>query len=69
MRYMERAWIGFVNDLDPNAHGLEGEPHWPKYSHNATNMVFKRQGRYLEPDSFRQKGIAFINSLGHEINK
>ena len=66
---MERAWIAFVADLDPNKHGLEGEPAWPKYSHNATNMVLERQGRYVEPDTFRRDGIAFINSLGHEINK
>jgi carboxylesterase type B len=70
MRFMMRAWIAFVNDLDPNHHGLEGEPEWPKYrSGDATNVVLRRQGRSLEPDTFRKEGIAFINSIGPEMNK
>jgi hypothetical protein len=67
---MMRAWIAFVNDLDPNKHGLEGEPAWPKYSSaNATNMLLRRQGRSLEPDTFRKDGTAFINSIAGEMSK
>ena len=69
-RFMMSAWVGFVNDLDPNAHGLEGEPEWPKYDNgNATNLVFTRHGRYVEQDDWRKEGIAFINSIGEELNK
>ncbi len=70
MRFMMRAWVSFVNDLDPNGHGLKGEPEWPKYdAANATNIVLRRQGRTLEPDTFRKEGIAFINSIAGEMNK
>ncbi len=67
--YMVSAWISFIHDLTPNHHGIKGEPEWPQYATNATNMVFKRQGRKVEEDTFRKEGIAFINSLGAELSK
>ena len=69
-RFMMRAWVAFVADLDPNKHSLEGEPTWPKYSSaNATNMVLRRQGRSLESDTFRKEGIAYINTIAGQMNK
>lgn len=67
--YMTSAWISFIHGLDPNKHGIEGEPTWPKYSKEAKNMLFKRQGRHVEDDDFRKEGIAFIMSIGEELSR
>ena len=68
MRYTERSWIAFVADLDPNAHVLKDEPHWLKYSQNATDMVLKRQGRHVEPDTFRKDGVAFARGREQQVD-
>lgn len=66
---MTSAWVAFVAELDPNAHGLEGEPEWPRYGDGAKNVVLQRQRRWLEEDGWRADGIRFVNSLGAELGK
>ncbi len=68
-KYMVSAWISFIHDLTPNHHGIKGEPEWPQYATNATNMVFKRQGRKVEEDTWRKEGIAFLASIGEELGR
>lgn len=69
MSFMMGSWISFVTDLDPNGHGMKGEPHWPRYSNETKNMVLTRHGRTLEDDDWRKEGIAFINGLGAQLGK
>ncbi|KAK4701276.1 hypothetical protein P7C70_g4959, partial [Phenoliferia sp. Uapishka_3] len=66
-KLMTSHWISFIHDLDPNYTELNSTAYWPKYASEASNMVFERQGSYVEPDNFREEGIAFINQLGPEM--
>lgn len=72
---MSRSWVSFIVDGNPNFHGIEGvETTWPVYNSTlgggmGSNMVFtvNRTGlSYIEWDSWRGEGIAFIseNALG-----
>ncbi|PMD37135.1 alpha/beta-hydrolase [Hyaloscypha variabilis F] len=73
---MSRSWVSFISDLDPNNHRIEAvNTTWPVY--NATeggglgiNMVFTvnvTQRSYIEWDSWRGEGIAFINENALEV--
>ncbi|EIN05225.1 alpha/beta-hydrolase [Punctularia strigosozonata HHB-11173 SS5] len=64
---MTSYWISFVNHLDPNHSGMKGAPIWPSYRQQAKNMVFKRQGSFLQDDVYRALGINFLNSLESEM--
>ncbi|KAK4701275.1 hypothetical protein P7C70_g4958, partial [Phenoliferia sp. Uapishka_3] len=66
-KLMTSHWISFIHDLDPNYTGLNLTVRWPNYASEATNMVFERHGSYIEPDNFREEGIAFVNLLGKEM--
>jgi len=62
-----QAYVNFVNSLDPNPRPRRGAcgmlPRWPRYSlEQPTNMVLNASGSFVEPDTFRKEGIAFINS-------
>lgn len=64
---MSRSWIAFAHDLDPNGHGLEGVPFWPKYDNSAPkNMVFRTEkhkgGSTSESDDWRKEPIAWLNN-------
>jgi len=75
---MSRAWIGemrwivetstlltdcqtgFIAKTDPNS--VSGVT-WPEYGATTENLVFHPNGSYPEPDDFRAKQLAFINSI------
>ncbi|KAH6868970.1 lipase [Thelonectria olida] len=67
-RGIGRAYIRFVHSFDPNAHEDTNDtdvdiPYWPPYSlSNPINMVLNASGSYLESDTYRREGIAFLNS-------
>lgn len=72
-RQIGKAYINFVHYHDPNPSGSrtgerrsydeENLPYWPRYSScNPTNMVLDSFGSYIEPDTYRKEGMAFINS-------
>jgi carboxylesterase type B len=64
---MSRSWVSFIVDGDPNNNGVDGAASWPVYNSTeggglGINMVFTVNGSsYIEWDSFRGEGIAFIN--------
>jgi carboxylesterase type B len=64
---MSRSWVSFIADGDPNNHGVENVTSWPAYNSTVggglgVNMVYTVNGSsYIESDSFRGEGIAFIN--------
>jgi carboxylesterase type B len=62
---MSRMWASFVNDLDPNNHGLTGYPVWPKYDVAGTgvgeNMVFDANAtKFVEKNDWRLPQMAFL---------
>ncbi|KAK3940224.1 carboxylesterase [Diplogelasinospora grovesii] len=73
-RAVGMAYVRFVYNLDPNpprraqcrgpsAVNATALPYWPQYSlKNPTNMVLNASGPFVEPDTFRREGIAFLNS-------
>ncbi|CAN8096672.1 unnamed protein product [Discula destructiva] len=66
------SYISFVYELDPNPPAdwevLEKVdalplPEWPRYSLNEpTNMVLNVSGPWVEPDTWRAEGIAYMNT-------
>ena len=57
----------FVYDLDPNPRANASKslalPQWPRYDlDRPVNMVLNASGNYLEDDTYRKEGIAFMNS-------
>lgn len=68
---MSRSWVSFIVDQDPNNNGLGrlGVKEWPVYNSSqgggvGINMVFTvnvTEKGYIEWDSWRGEGIAFIN--------
>lgn len=66
------SYISFVNNLDPNPPAAWKVldkvdalplPEWPKYSlDEPTNMVLNATGPWVEPDTFRKEGIAYLNT-------
>ncbi|KAF2108077.1 carboxylesterase [Lophiotrema nucula] len=59
------AWINMITGLNPNGAGVK--PTWPVY--NATvgggvgqNMVFNKQGSFVEYDDFRAEALAWWHS-------
>ncbi|KAF2199033.1 carboxylesterase [Delitschia confertaspora ATCC 74209] len=66
-----RAYVNFVVSGDPNG-GLGSEeiglPSWPKYSLDSPKaMVMNSNGSFVEDDTWRKEGIAFINSISREL--
>ncbi|KZO91916.1 alpha/beta-hydrolase [Calocera viscosa TUFC12733] len=68
---MTSMWVSFAHNLDPNNNFVSGSPVWPSYADGPKNMVFQLTGlgasSYVEDDTFRSDGIAFINTLGSEL--
>lgn len=65
---MSKSWASFINSGNPN--GWVGRPasspNWPEYSIATQDMLFDANITGLampEPDTWRQEGIALINSL------
>jgi hypothetical protein len=69
-RRVGEAYVRFVNDLDPNpkaSYGTNGTalslPRWPRYDvKKPKNMVLNAERCYVEDDTYRKEGIAFMNS-------
>lgn len=69
-RKIGAAYVRFVYDLDPNPGAPSGDgvgemelPYWPKYDvGKPVNMVLNATRCYLEDDTYRREGIAYINS-------
>lgn len=65
-----RAYVSFVNDHDPNIETGLGStlPLWPKYDLKVPmNMVLNANATFVEADTWRREGIAFINSVDREF--
>ncbi|KAH8657493.1 Alpha/Beta hydrolase protein [Tricladium varicosporioides] len=65
-----RAYISFVNDHDPNTSRGNSStlPYWPKYDlHSPKNMLLNSNGSFVEDDTWRKEGIAFINANSREM--
>lgn len=66
-----KAYANFVGSHDPNGVGggnQTGLPEWPKYTlENPTNVVLNSNGSFVEDDTWREEGIAFINSISREL--
>lgn len=76
-----RAYASFASSHQPNgavaglggAYGGQmgnatGLPTWPRYSSQApTNMVLNSHGSFVEEDTWRREGVAFINSISREL--
>jgi carboxylesterase type B len=68
-RFMDSSWVSFVHDLDPNSWRQSyswggSEQSWPVYDYsNPQNYVFDANiSSYVEPDTYRAKGIDLINA-------
>ena len=69
-RRIGEAYVRFVNDLDPNpkvSYGTNGTglslPSWPRYDiEQPKNMVLNAERCYIEDDTYRKEGTAFMNS-------
>ncbi|KAF2110206.1 carboxylesterase [Lophiotrema nucula] len=63
------AYVNFVVSGDPNGNATKGGlPNWPKYDLDAPkNMVLNSNGSFVEADTWRKEGIAFINSISREL--
>ncbi|KAI0428057.1 alpha/beta-hydrolase [Xylaria sp. FL1042] len=69
-RAIGRAYVSFVNHLDPNGAGAgdavlqaeaEALPRWPVYDLEApTNMVLNATRNWVEADTWRKEGIEFM---------
>jgi carboxylesterase type B len=77
-RAVGMSYIRFVNSLDPNpdskshAAGLSTTstplPSWPRYDlKRPQNLVFNATKAFVEADTFRKEGIAFMNT--YEVSR
>ncbi|GME62228.1 putative carotenoid ester lipase precursor protein [Neofusicoccum parvum] len=56
------TWISFVNNLDPNEHGLADLPHWPTWGLEEKSMFkYNEAGCEIIRDDFRETQMRFIN--------
>lgn len=69
-----KAYANFVGTHNPNGNkkrNSTGLPSWPRYTlGQPTNIVLNSNGSFVEPDTWREKGIAFINTpaVWRELN-
>ncbi|GAA5874203.1 hypothetical protein JCM16303_005771 [Sporobolomyces ruberrimus] len=68
-KLMTSQWVSFIHDLTPNNNGVEGSPEWPNYQEGAENFVHRRNGSWVEPDTYRAEGIAYINEIATEFQR
>jgi carboxylesterase type B len=63
-----RAYVNFVYDHNPSGDSQGGLPCWPSYSlQKPMNMVLNSNGSFVEDDTWRKAGVAFINSIWREL--
>ncbi|GAA5824316.1 hypothetical protein JCM5353_007021 [Sporobolomyces roseus] len=68
-KLMTSQWVSFIHDLTPNNNGIEGSPQWPSYQEGPANFVHRRNGSWVEPDTYRSEGIAYINEIAAEFQR
>lgn len=57
--------VAFVNQGDPNGHGMEGIPTWPQYEgEGRQTMLWKENGVDVVKDDWREEGMEFLNEIG-----
>jgi hypothetical protein len=66
-RTVGEAYVRFVYDLDPNvrthASNSSALPWWPRYDlRRPVNMVLNAARSYVEHDTYRKEGIAYMNT-------
>lgn len=59
--------LTLTKNSDQTLNSVTDAPTWTNYADEETNMVFNRQGSFIESDDFRKEGIAFINQLGAQL--
>ncbi|PVH98305.1 alpha/beta-hydrolase [Periconia macrospinosa] len=62
-RLVMRMWVSFAHGLDPNGHAVSDTVVWPKYKDSVSNFVFRADRSYIEADTDRMEGVAYINTL------
>ncbi|KAK0631140.1 lipase [Bombardia bombarda] len=70
-RAIGMAYVRFVHNLNPNTLHLPPAitdtsmlPYWPRYNQSTPmNMVLNASGSFIEEDTFRKDGIAFLNTF------
>lgn len=64
-KLMSNSWVSFFVDQNPNTFKNSSAPQWPVYNNGSpVNFVFDANvTSHAEADTFRQAGIAVINSL------
>jgi cholinesterase len=70
-KLMTSMWASFIHDLDPNS-GIRGSPvHWDPYGRKKpVDLLFDANvTSHMEPDTWRKKGIAYINSKADVYNR
>jgi acetylcholinesterase len=67
--FVSRAWVSFINNMDPNGHGVEGIPRWNTYSTQPTgeNFVIAVNNFSTEVDTYRFDATSFINAALIEL--
>lgn len=78
-KLMSNMWASFVYEGNPNGHGVVGVPEWPVYNNGDSaysgygrGFVFDvnvTSGGFVEADTFRGEGIAYLNTLWPSIGK
>lgn len=59
--------VAFVNDLDPNAHGIDNLPNWPQYKWGVPAIGQEKLYHFTEPkvdlipDGFRRAAMQYLN--------
>lgn len=66
-RTIGEAYVKFVYGMDPsprsNASNKSSLPHWPRYDlSRPVNMVLNATRNYVEEDTYRKEGIAYMNT-------
>lgn len=66
-----KAYANFVGTHNPNGLGggnQTGLAEWPKWTPDQPqNIVLNSNGTFVEADTWREEGIAFINSISREL--
>ncbi|KAL7929150.1 alpha/beta-hydrolase [Trichoderma chlorosporum] len=66
--FVSRSWVSFVHDQNPNNHGLQDQPVWPKYdASKPQNIVFRAGASWVETDNWRQEQLAYWGELWSEL--
>lgn len=67
-RRLMGSLIAFVNNLDPNGHGMEDVPAWPQYdSTDRSTMLWSETGVGIVADDYRKDAIAYLNEIGDSL--